>query len=225
MKSTKKQVIIFMGPPGSGKGTQTDMLAERLKIPAISAGELLRLEMKNKTKIGEAIRKGMDRGTLAPDKMVREIMEKRLKKSDTKNGFILDGFPRHYKQTRDLEEILSEFHESEKNVSVFYIYISPAEARRRLGKRRVCIACGRTYHLDINPPKKKGICDNCGHQIERRKDDEPSAVNRRLRNFHRENDPLLDYFSAQNILFRINGEQGIAKVQQDILKDIKSHNT
>jgi len=210
-----------MGPPGSGKGTQTDMLAEKLKIPAISTGELLRLEVKHRTKIGKIIKRNMDSGRMVPDKLVREVMEKRLKEHDTSRGFILDGFPRHSRQTRDLAEILAEMGEQVKDVAVFYVYISAAEVRRRLSRRRVCYFCGRTYHLDVNPPKKKNICDFCGHRIERRKDDQPKAIFRRLRNFHRENDPLLDYFSRQNPVFRINGEQAIKKVQADILKDLR----
>jgi len=211
-----------MGPPGSGKGTQTDMISERLKIPAISVGELLRLETKNKTKIGKTIKKIMDSGLLVPDKVVREVMEKRLKKSDIKNGFILDGFPRHRPQIKDLKEILIKVHEAEKDVLVFYVQISPQEVRSRLGKRRVCFNCGRTYHLALNPPKKKGICDDCGHPVERRKDDEPAAISRRLSNFHKENDPVLDYFSTKNRLFWINGEQDIKKVQEDILEDLRN---
>jgi adenylate kinase len=221
MIKSKKKLLIFMGPPGSGKGTQTDMLAKRLKIPAISTGELLRLELKNNTEVGKSIRKKMDSGRMVPDKIIKEIMEKRLAEPDTNKGFILDGYPRHKKQIKDLEEILQELHEEEKHISVFYIYVSSQESRKRLGKRRVCYACGATYHLDINPPKKNNVCDVCGHKIERRKDDEPKAVSRRLRNFHSENDPLLDHFSTLKILFRINGEQDIAKVQKDILADLK----
>lgn len=213
-----------MGPPGSGKGTQTDMLAKRLKIPALSTGELLRMEVKRKTKIGESVRKNMDYGRLVSDVITRKVMEKRLKKADIKNGFILDGFPRHKKQIKDLEEILAGI-PGEKDVSVFYIQISSEEVRKRLGKRRVCFNCGRTYHLDITPPKKKGICDACGHKIEPRKDDEPKAISRRLSNFHEENNPLLDYFSSKNILFRINGEQDIKKVQADISRDLHSRNS
>jgi adenylate kinase len=220
MEKGKKQILIFMGPPGSGKGTQTDLLSKHLKIPAISAGELLRLEMKRHTKIGEAIREKMDSGILVSDELVRGVMEKRLAKPDTKNGFILDGFPRHFPQIHDLEEIIARLHADKKNIRVFYIYLSAAESRKRLGKRRVCFYCGDTYHLDINPPKKKGICDDCGHKLERRKDDEPSAIARRLSNFHKENDPLIDYFSTKNILYRIKGEQKIEKVQADILKDL-----
>lgn len=219
MKKKKNKVLVFMGPPGSGKGTQTDMLAEHLKIPAISAGEILRLEMKNKSGLGETIRKKMDSGRLVPDEIIREVMEKRLKKSDTKKGFILDGFPRHKKQIKILEEVLAAL-PGEEDVWVFYIQISHNEVRKRLGQRRVCFNCGRTYHLGINPPKKKGICDTCGHPVERRKDDEPKAISRRLKSFHGENDPLLDYFSSKGVLFRINGEQDIKKVQADILKDL-----
>jgi adenylate kinase len=221
MKKKKKEVLIFMGPPGSGKGTQTDMLAERLKIPAVSAGEILRMETKDKSNLGVAIREKMDSGRLVPDEIIREVMEKRLKKSDTKNGFILDGFPRHKKQIKILEEILASL-SGEKKVLVFYIQISNHEVRQRLGQRRVCFNCGSTYHLAINPPKKKGICDTCGHPVERRKDDEPKAISRRLKDFHSENDPLLDYFSSKGILFRINGEQEIKKVQADILRDLQA---
>jgi len=221
MNKAHKHFLVFMGPPGSGKGTQTDMLAKRLKIPAISAGELLRWEIRNKSLVGAEIQKKMNSGRLVSDKIIREVMEKRLKKPDTKNGFILDGFPRHAKQIKDLEEILREHHEGEKDVLVFYIYISPVEIRRRLSNRRVCYACGSSYHLEINPPKKKGICDKCGHQIERRKDDAPTAIARRLKNFHQENDPLLEYFSEHNHLYRINGEQSIEKVREDIIRDLK----
>jgi adenylate kinase len=222
MEKAKKQILVFMGPPGSGKGTQTVLLAERLKIPTISAGSLLRTEIKNKTKIGLAIKKNMDAGRLVSDKEVREVMEKRLKKPDTKNGFILDGFPRHAKQIKDLEEILQEFHEGERDILVFYIHISSKEIRKRLSHRRVCPDCSQTYHLEINPPKKKGVCDSCAGRLEKRKDDEPKSISRRLKIFHKDNDPMLDYFSLQNNLFRINGEQGIAKVQKDILKDLKN---
>jgi adenylate kinase len=221
MNKMRKKILIFMGPPGSGKGTQTDLLAERLKIPAISTGELLRLEMKNKTKIGESIRQRMDSGRMIDDKIVRQIMEKRLQNPDTKNGFILDGFPRHAKQILDLEEILKEFHKEDKDVLVFFIYISAREVRRRLGHRRVCYNCGRTYHLDFTPPKKKGVCDSCGYKLERRKDDEPKFITHRLEIFHKDNDPMLNYFSSHNNLFRINGEQPIEKVQKDILKDLR----
>jgi adenylate kinase len=163
----------------------------------------------------------MDSGRMVADETVKEITEKRLAEPDTKKGFILDGYPRHKKQIKDLEEIFQKLHQEEKDISVFYIYVSSQESRKRLGKRRVCYSCGSTYHLEINPPKKKNICDACGHKIERRKDDEPKAVSRRLRNFHSENDPLLDHFSARKILFRINGEQDIKKVQKDILADLK----
>jgi adenylate kinase len=225
MKSGSKQILIFMGPPGSGKGTQTDLLSEYLKIPAVSTGELLRLEMKHHTKIGEAVRKNMDAGILVSDEVVKKVMEKRLAKDDTKNGFILDGFPRHLKQIDDLKGIIKEFHADKKDLLVFYIYLYPAETKKRLGRRRVCNICGRTYHLDINPPQVKGICDDCGSKLDHRKDDEPEAVARRLRNFHQENDPLIDYFSQQGVLYRIDGKQSIEKVQKDILKDLKKHVT
>ena len=216
--------MIFMGPPGSGKGTQASLLAKRLKIPTISTGQLLRQEIKRKTSLGKFIAERIDFGQMVPDETVRKIMEKRLQHPDTKHGFILDGFPRRYEQIRDLEEILQEFHNEENNFFVIYIQVSARELRQRLGRRRVCSSCGHTYHLDINPPKVRGICDICGHPVERRKDDEPAFISRRLKIFHKENDPLLDYFSIRNVLFRINGEQGIAKVQAEILKDLKRKN-
>ncbi len=221
MKKRKKTILIFMGPPGSGKGTQTDILAKHLKIPAISVGELLRLEVKRRTKVGREVKTKMESGLMLPDKLIRKLMEKRLLLPDTKKGFILDGYPRRYRQIRDLEGLIKEFPGAEKNLLVFYIYISDAELKKRLSRRRVCYFCGRTYHLDINPPAKPGICDNCGHKIERRRDDDPAAITRRLRIFHRDSDPMIDYFSARNNLFRINGLQKISQVQKDILNDLK----
>ncbi|MFA5248065.1 MAG: nucleoside monophosphate kinase [Patescibacteria group bacterium] len=213
----KKMFLIFIGPPGSGKGTQTDMLAEKLEIPAVSPGELLRQEVKNKTIIGRKIEKILASGKFVENDIVEELLKKRLAKKDAKSGVIFDGFPRNFAQMSFLEKKLENSGKNKNKILVVYIHISDKEAKKRLSRRRVCF-CGATYHLDYNPPKKKDICDVCGKRLMHRADDKPDVVTRRLKLFHKENDPIMKHFVKEKILVKINGEQTIDKIQKDILK-------
>lgn len=216
----KKNILIFMGPPGSGKGTQTDMLAAKLKLPAISPGELLRQEVKKKTAIGKRIKNILASGEFVNNKIVEVLLEKRLAKKDAAKGIIFDGFPRNHKQIAYLEKRFDSFSVERYNAWTVYIDISDSEAKKRLTARRVCF-CGATYHLISKPPKKKGICDECGQKIEHRADDKPAVVLKRLKIFHKENDPLLKFFLKKKMLIMINGERGIKDIQEDIIKRLK----
>jgi adenylate kinase len=216
----KKTILIFMGPPGSGKGTQTDMLAKKLKLPAISPGELLRQEVKKSSAIGKRIKDIMASGQFVENKVVEKLLEARLEKKDAAKGMIFDGFPRNRAQIPYLEKRFASFDPKRYNAWTVYIDISDAEAKRRLTARRVCF-CGATYHLVTKKPKKKGICDECGRKIEQRPDDKPGVVVKRLKIFHKENDPLLKFFLKRKMLMMINGERGISEIQEDIITRLK----
>lgn len=209
-----------MGPPGSGKGTQTDVLAEKLGLPAISPGELLRAEVGGKTAIGRQIEKILAGGRMVKNEIVWDLLEKRLAKKDAQKGVLFDGFPRNFKQTPYLSRLLENFNEEKYAILAFYIDISDREAKRRITGRRVCL-CGRSYHIEIDPPKKAGICDACGQKLEHRADDRPQVVLRRLKIFHHENEPLLKFFSDHGVLVRIDGEQSIGRVRADIIRNLK----
>jgi adenylate kinase len=216
----KKTILIFMGPPGSGKGTQTDMLAKKLRIPAISPGELLRQEVKKNTKIGREIKDILSSGVFVNNKIVEKLLEKRLVEKDAQKGIIFDGFPRNYKQTSYLEKKFDNFDKRRYNAWAVYIDISDKEAKKRLTARRVCF-CGATYHLITKPPKKKGICDECGRHIEQRLDDRPNIVTKRLKIFHKENNPLLKFFIKKKMVIIVNGEKDIKDIFKDLTDKLK----
>lgn len=212
-----KTIFIFFGPPGSGKGTQAEMVAKKYSIPRISTGDLLRDETKRKTKIGEEVEKIMARGKLVPEKIIKSLILNRINNKDAKKGFILDGYPRNMSQQNDLMRAISK----EAKVSAALINVSDKEIKNRLGGRRMC-ACGATYHLKYNPPKKKGICDLCGNKLFIREDDKPSVISDRLKLYHREIAPILKYWKKNGGLIKIDGEQSIWAVQRGILKKLKS---
>ncbi len=208
-------ILIFLGPPASGKGTQAEILGRDLGIPVISMGELLRYECNHHTEIGKEIEKYLKKGELVPDDIIQKVLLKRLEKEDVKKGFILDGFPRRVEQISYLEKIKKKFLSPSDLLIVFYIKVSDKEAKARVIDRRVC-ECGAAYHLKYNPPKKKDICDICGKKIYRRPDDDPKVVSKRLKDFHHRIKPILDYFSHQGVLAEIDGEQKIEEVQEEL---------
>ncbi len=212
--------MIFMGPPGSGKGTQTDMLSGKLRLPAISPGEMLRQEVKKNSVIGRKIKEVMASGQFVNNEIVEELLDKRLEERDTVKGVIFDGFPRNSGQLPYLEDKFASFDPKRYNAWAVYIDISDAEAKKRLTARRVCF-CGATYHMITKPPKKKGICDECGRKLEHRADDKPAVVTKRLKIFHKENDPLVKFFLKKKKLIMINGERDIAEIQNDIINRLK----
>ncbi len=216
----KKVVLIFMGPPGSGKGTQTDMLAKKLRIPAISPGELLRQEVKKNTKIGKEIKDVLSSGAFVDNKIVEKLLEKRLLEKDAQKGIIFDGFPRNHKQITYLEKKFDNFNKRRYNAWTVYIDISDKEAKKRLTARRVCF-CGATYHLITKPPKKKGICDECGRHIEQRLDDRPNIVTKRLKIFHKENNPLLRFFVKKKMVIVVDGEKDIKDIFKNLTDKLK----
>jgi len=205
--------IIIFGPPGSGKGTQADLLAEEYDLEHISTGVLLRQEVAAGSDLGKQVEHLLAAGDLAPDEVVNELVLSRLKLLIDKNrGFVLDGYPRTISQAKTLAVVKMNF--------AFLIAISDEEAIARISGRLAC-ACGMTYNIKTNPPKVDNICDNCGQSLRRRDDEDSSVVKNRLQIFHEQIDPLLDYYKQQGILHKIDGEQSIADVFSDINKIIR----
>ncbi len=187
--------IIMLGPPGAGKGTYAARLSPKLNIPTISTGDLLR-GAKNDPEIGETIKEYEAKGELVPDKIVIEILKKRLEQEDTKNGFILDGFPRTIEQAKVLEEI-SDID------AVINLNVPEEILIKRLSSRRQCKKCGAIYNLLYLKPKVEGVCDKCGGELYQRNDDKPEAIKERLKVYHEKTEPLIDYYTNKGKLITI----------------------
>ncbi len=209
--------IIMIGPQGSGKGTQGDKIAEKLGIPTVSLGKLFRAEIERNTGLGRDIVSYIERGDMVPDDLVDQVMSERLAEDDAVNGVIVDGFPRSVAQADVLDEIFTKL--NRQVTHVIYLTVSDEESVRRLSGRRVCSNpnCGLTYHVEFNPPKKDAnFCDRCGSPLTQRQDDTPEAIKRRLELYHKETQPVVDFYKKRGILFAIDGNQPIGQVQAAI---------
>ena len=206
--------LILLGAPGAGKGTQAEMLLERLHIPSISTGNMLREAMKNGTDLGKQVKSCMDSGALVPDRLVLGIVAERTAQPDCANGFILDGVPRTLAQAEALDKM------GVRIDHVVSIELSDEEVESRMTGRRVCTGCGASYHIVANPTKVEGVCDLCGGQVTTRKDDAPETVRNRLSVYHQSTEVLKDYYKSTGKLRVINGQQPIEDVFHDILRAI-----
>jgi len=207
--------LIFLGAPGAGKGTQAEIVCEKLGIPALSTGNMLREAVKNGTPTGLAAKEYMDRGDLVPDEIVIGILKDRIAKDDAKSGFILDGFPRTVAQAEALDAMGVNIDK------VIEIYVPDDKICARLSGRRVCEACGASYHIEHKPTKTEGICDNCGAKVVQRVDDKPETVLSRLKTYHEKTAPLKDYYSAKGKLKTVIGQDGIAETAKLTLEAIE----
>ena len=206
--------LILLGAPGAGKGTQAELLTERLGIPAISTGNMLREAMANGSELGKQVKSYMESGSLVPDELILGIVAERTCQPDCKNGFILDGVPRTLAQAQALDA---------KGVQIDHVVsieISDDVIVGRMSGRRVCTKCGASYHIAANPPKQEGICDLCGGQVAIRKDDAPETVLHRLQVYHQSTEVLKDYYARQGKLRLVCGEQSIESAQSEILAAI-----
>lgn len=206
--------LILLGAPGAGKGTQAEMLLERLSIPSISTGNMLREAMKNGTDLGKQVKSCMDSGALVPDQLVLGIVAERTQQPDCANGFILDGVPRTLAQAEALDKM------GVRIDHVVSIELSDEEVESRMTGRRVCTGCGASYHIVANPTKVEGVCDLCGSPVTTRKDDAPETVRNRLAVYHQSTEVLKDYYKSTGKLRVIDGSQPIEDVFQDILRAI-----
>lgn len=196
--------LILLGAPGAGKGTQAEKICEKLSIPAISTGNMLREAMANGTKMGLKAKSFIDAGKLVPDEVVIGIINERLKADDCKNGFILDGFPRTIPQAEALDNM------GVRIDRVIDIEVPDDKIASRLSGRRVCLKCGATYHTAYKKPKQEGICDVCGEKLVQRKDDMPETVLDRLKTYHEQTEPLKGFYEKKGILRVVEGQEEVA---------------
>ena len=203
--------LILLGAPGAGKGTQAELLTEKLSIPAISTGNMLREAMANGSDLGQMVKKIMEEGSLVPDDVIIGIVRERLAKADCANGYILDGVPRTIPQAQAL---LEQGVEIDRVVS---IEIADEVIEGRMTGRRVCGTCGASYHIVANPPKTEGICNSCGSELMIRKDDKPETVRHRLAVYHEETEALKGFYENLGKLRLVNGDQPIEAATRDIL--------
>ena len=204
--------LIMLGAPGAGKGTQAAILSEKLGIPTISTGNILRAAVKNGTPVGLQAKSYMDAGKLVPDDVIIGIVAERLAEPDCEKGYILDGVPRTIAQAEALEKAGIVF---DNDVS---IEISDEEIVKRMSGRRACTACGATYHVVSAPSKVEGKCDKCGADLVLRDDDKPETVNHRLEVYHEETEPLKDFYAQRGVLRMVDNQPTIEATTQVVLK-------
>ena len=219
-----KQELIFLGAPASGKGTQTKILSEELKIPHVDTGGMLRAAVAEETELGKTAKQYMEAGKLVPAEIVIGIVRERLMKPDCENGFILDGFPRNIEQAEALNKILEEINK-EKLAEVIVINIDTSEDLLidRIVNRRSCNNCGAIYNLKFCPPKNDNKCDKCGGQLIQRKDDTKETALNRLNTYKNETAPLIDFYSNKGLLKNINGNGTVEEIYQEILEKLKKN--
>lgn len=212
--------LIFIGPPGVGKGTQAQLLAVSLKIPKISTGDILREAVEEGTALGREAKRFMDGGKLVPDEVVVGIIRDRIDAPDAKDGYILDGFPRTIPQAEALTVMLSERGEGIDRVLNFDL--GDEELVRRLSGRRSCPGCKSVYHVDSAPPKKPGICDRCDASLMTRSDDEPGTVRKRLEVFRSQTTPLIAFYAKNGALHRVDGSGSVEVVRRRVEEAVRT---
>ena len=206
--------VILLGPPGAGKGTQAKIISEKYSIPHISTGDIFRKNITEKTNLGVEAKKYMDNGQLVPDEVTIGIVKDRLRMDDCKNGFLLDGFPRTVKQAESLDLFLSS---NNQNINTaLLIDVPKGFIFERMTGRRVCTVCGASYHVKFNQPRVENKCDICNNDLIQRKDDTEETVRERLDIYDRQTQPLIRYYSSQNVLSKVDGTREINEVFAEI---------
>ena len=208
--------LILMGPPGVGKGSQATVLSKRLNIPHISTGDMFRKHFKENTDLGKLAKSYTDKGLLVPDEVTNRMVEDRLLDEDVKNGFLLDGYPRNVDQAKFLDELLKR-----KQIKIDAAIELTADNEvliKRITGRRVCPKCGSVYHIENNPPKVSGLCDKDQTELIQRVDDKEETVINRLKVYENETFPIIEYYTNQNLVKKIDGTNTIDRVSEDILK-------
>ena len=207
--------VIFLGPPGVGKGTQADFIAQKYEIPKLSTGDLLRESVANETPLGKEAKGYMNRGELVPDAVVVGLVEEKLSSPECQKGFLLDGFPRTVAQADQLSSYLAS---TGKGLDqVVYFSLSKDEIVRRISGRRSCPECKAVYHLESIPPKHAGICDVCGKSLIQRNDDKPETIESRLAVYQKQTAPLVEYYKTRNILGELDGAGLVSAVQERLV--------
>ncbi len=208
--------LILLGAPGAGKGTQAEVIAEHLSIPTISTGNIIREALKSGTEMGRKAKEYMDAGKLVPDDIVIGIIQERLAQPDCAGGFILDGFPRTIPQAEALDRMGIVIDR------VIDIEVADETIARRVSGRRVCPACGASYHVDYKRPAVENVCDRCGDTLVQRKDDHPDTVRERLRVYHEQTEPLKGYYAQSGKLYIVEGQEEVADTTRLTLAAIEA---
>jgi len=205
-------ILVFLGPPGAGKGTQAKLLSQRMEFLHLSTGDLLREAVKNQTPLGKKAKEYMDRGELVPDGLIVQLIEETMPKG---GNVILDGFPRTVNQALALEEMLKG--KGEKISKVLFFDVPDEVIIDRLSGRRVCSKCGAVYHVKYNPPKVEGVCDLCGGSLVQRDDDREEVVKKRLEVYRKQTQPLIEFYQDRGIIYRLDAEKGV----EELFKEVK----
>ena len=208
--------LILLGAPGAGKGTQAEVISAKFNIPQISTGNILREAVKNGTECGIKAKSYMESGALVPDEVVIGILKDRIAEDDCNGGFILDGFPRTVPQAEALEAMGVNIDK------VLSIDVEDAAIQARISGRRVCEKCGASYHIEYNPTKVEGICDKCGGNAVQRKDDAPETVVERLKTYHAQTAPLIDFYAEKGKLVRVKGQYGVAETSKLVMEALEA---
>lgn len=205
--------LLLLGPPGAGKGTQAKLLMDKLKIPQISTGDILREAIKKTTPLGKKAKEFMDRGALVPDNIMVDLINERLKNQDVKDGYILDGFPRTIQQAEELGNIANLEH-------VIQLKVPDKDLINRLSGRRTCEKCGEAFHVELNRPKRDGVCDKCNGKLMQRADDNVDVIKKRLEAYHLQTDPLVGYYQKRKKVIEIDGTGNPKEIFRSILRSI-----
>lgn len=204
-------ILVFLGPPGAGKGTQAKLLSQRMGFLHLSTGDLLREAVKNQTPLGKKAKEYMDRGELVPDELIVQLIEETMPKD---GNVILDGFPRTVNQALALEEMLKD--KGEKISKVLFFDVPDEVIIDRLSGRRVCSKCGAVYHVKYNPPKVEGVCDLCGGTLVQRDDDKEEVVRRRLEVYRKQTQPLIEFYQEKGIIYKLDAGKGVEELFEEV---------
>ena len=213
-------MLVLLGPPGAGKGTQAQVLSKDLKSPHVSTGDMLREALRAATPLGLKAKEYMEKGLLVPDELVIALVRERLSKKDAKSGFILDGFPRTAEQAESLDKTLAEL--KMPLDLVLYFKTTLPVIIRRLSGRRICGQCGKNYHLTNFRSKVAGICDVCGGKLVQRPDDKEETIENRLRVYESQTEPLIDYYKKKNILHEVSGDLEVGDLNVELMELFKA---
>ena len=212
--TTRQLNLILFGPPGAGKGTQAGRLRTDFQLPYIATGDMLRANVKEGSDLGVKAQQYMDAGDLVPDELILAMAADRLQEDDAQDGFILDGFPRTLEQAKALDRQLSQLRR--RVTAALLIDVPDEEVIRRLSGRRVCVKSGHNYHVEFDPPKHEGVCDQDGSRLIQRDDDKPEVIENRLRVYHGQTEPLVEYYDERGLMRRIDGTREQSEVHDHI---------
>ena len=211
--------LLIIGAPGAGKGTMSDLILERFNLIHVSTGDMLRQAVKEETEVGLKAQEYMNKGELVPDEIIHDIIVERFSKDDMDNGFLFDGYPRTYNQAVDLDEILKQLG---KHIdAVINLNIEDEELIKRITGRRLCPTCGEIYNIYFNPSEKEGICDKCNGELIQRKDDNLESLQVRLSEYHKNTQPVIEYYEANDLVKHVDATQSIPEVFKQVEAIVK----